>query len=188
MNQWVVDTDVSEVPKEIRVFEFNYTFVDPPTPENDQAWDDLLPVSFYLRARQHSVLIGKQFGRGYILVRNGAEYGLAPGFETPHGEIYSVAMYHQLHCLGLIRRNYWRLLNGIVGSDGSLLDEVQNQVHNSHTGHCLDYIRQSFECAADMSLEWPRTETDGRRFQVDGNGIPHVCTSKVSTQKGEFPG
>jgi len=35
-------------------------------------------------------------------------------------------------------------------------------------------------CSADMTLEWPRTEKDGRRFQVDGGNIPHVCASEVS--------
>ena len=121
-----------------------------------------------------------QFGRGYIFVPNGSAYGLEPGVQTDHGEIYSLAVYHQLHCLGLVRRNYWRLLEGALGGNFSAVaDEARHQQKNSHTGHCFDYFRQSFECAADMTLEWPRTEADGRRFQVDGTGIPHVCTSKV---------
>ena len=30
-------------------------------------------------------------------------------------------------------------------------------------------------CAGDLTLEWPRTEVDGRRFAVDGWGIEHEC-------------
>lgn len=30
-------------------------------------------------------------------------------------------------------------------------------------------------CAGDLTLEWPRTEKDGRRFAVDGWGVEHVC-------------
>ncbi|KAF1734600.1 hypothetical protein CRV24_006142 [Beauveria bassiana] len=159
----LMKSPVPTLPKEVRVFEFNQTFVDPPNPQNDQAWNDLLP-----------------FGRGYVFVKNGTKYGLHPGIETKYGEIYSVALYHQLHCLGLVRRNYWRLMNGVLAKDVSVIDEAHRQQLNSHTGHCFDYFRQSFECAADMSLEWPRTEADGSRFQVDGKGIPHVCTSKVA--------
>lgn len=30
-------------------------------------------------------------------------------------------------------------------------------------------------CAGDMSMEWPRTESDGRKIAVDGWGIVHEC-------------
>ena len=46
--------------------------------------------------------------------------------------------------------------------------------------HCFDYIRQALMCHADLTVEWPRTEADGRRFAVDGWGIEHQCTSWVS--------
>lgn len=119
-------------------------------------------------------------GRGFIFVKNGAKYGLQPGVETKHGEIYSVAMYHQIHCLGLLRRNYWNLTDAIAkGNDTYMRDELDRQMHNSHTGHCFDYLRQSIECSADMTLEWPKVGKDGKRFEVDGEGIPHLCTSKV---------
>ena len=48
-----------------------------------------------------------------------------------------------------------------------------------HVGHCFDYLRQSIICSGDMSLEWPKVEPDGRRFEVDGWGIPHECKSWV---------
>ena len=44
-----------------------------------------------------------------------------------------------------------------------------------HLAHCFDYLRQGLMCNADMALEWPRTEEDGKRFAVDGWGIPHEC-------------
>ncbi|UNI23113.1 hypothetical protein JDV02_008951 [Purpureocillium takamizusanense] len=161
----LLKTPVPEFPKEIRMFELDMTYADPPTPENDKAWNDLLP-----------------FGRGYVFVDNAAEYGLEPGIETEYGEIYSVALYHQMHCLGLVRRNFWRLVDGILNNRPGVADEARAEIQNSHTGHCFDYFRQSFECSADMTLEWPRTETDGRRYQVDGGHIPHVCASRKALQ------
>ncbi|KAK1048202.1 hypothetical protein LTR33_014905 [Friedmanniomyces endolithicus] len=44
-----------------------------------------------------------------------------------------------------------------------------------HVWHCFDYIRQALMCAGDMTVEWPRTEEDGRRFAVDGWGVTHEC-------------
>jgi hypothetical protein len=51
-----------------------------------------------------------------------------------------------------------------------------------HVYHCFDYIRQALMCAGDLTLEWPRTEKDGRRFAVDGWGISHQCKSWVCQQ------
>lgn len=102
-------------------------------------------------------------------------YGLEPGIDTGRGEIYSVALYHQIHCLGLVRQNYWRLVNGIVNGEAEIMEYARSELAGSHAAHCFDYFRQSFECSADMSLEWPKQGSK----QVDGVGIPHVCASKV---------
>ncbi|KXG48868.1 Protein of unknown function DUF3328 [Penicillium griseofulvum] len=154
-------TPVPSFPKEIRYFERNQTFIDPPNPENDIAWNQLLPD-----------------GRGYIYVENGAKYDLEPGVQKETGEIYGVSMFHQIHCLGVIRRDYYKLAMGIQTDDHSVKEEAERQLAYEHTGHCFDYLRQAFECSGDMTLEWPRTEKDGSRFQTDGTGIPHVCASK----------
>ncbi|KAJ5898048.1 hypothetical protein N7504_008336 [Penicillium tannophilum] len=158
-------TPIPSFPKEIRYFEWNQTFIDPPNPEGDRAWDMLLPD-----------------GRGYIYINNGAQYGLEPGVEKEDGEIYAVSMFHQIHCLGTIRRNYYNLVAALQNGDDPTMirDHANRQIQNEHTGHCFDYLRQAFECSADMTVEWPRTEEDGRRYQVDGKGIPHVCTSKTA--------
>ncbi|CRG90843.1 hypothetical protein PISL3812_07889 [Talaromyces islandicus] len=140
------------VPKEIRYFERNQTFIDPPSPESDIAWNKLLPD-----------------GRGYIYVENGAKYGLQPGVQKESGEIYSVSMFHQIHGLGVIRRDYYKLAMGIQTDDPTAVkEEAERQLAYEHTGHCFDYLRQAFECSADMTLEWPRTEKDGRRFKTEG--------------------
>ncbi|OQE41813.1 hypothetical protein PENCOP_c004G03202 [Penicillium coprophilum] len=158
----LLKTPVPSFPKEIRYFEWNQTFVDPPNPENDIAWNKLLPD-----------------GRGYIYVENGARYGLEPGVQKEAGEIYGVSMFHQIHCLAVIRRDYYKLVMGLQTDDHSVIKEAaERQLASEHTGHCFDYLRQAFECSGDMSLEWPRTEKDGSRFQTDGAGIPHVCASK----------
>ena len=49
-----------------------------------------------------------------------------------------------------------------------------------HVYHCFDYIRQALMCNADLTVEWPRTEEDGRRVAVDGWGVEHQCKNWVS--------
>jgi len=51
-------------------------------------------------------------------VKVGQEHGLKePGEMTSYGEIYSVTVFHQVHCLGMLRGNYWELLNRAVAQD-----------------------------------------------------------------------
>ena len=76
------------------------------------------------------------------------------------------------------------LLDGLTTNDTALLTQAQGMAAKllaaDHIHHCFDYIRQSLMCAGDMAMEWPRTETDGRRVAVDGWGIPHECKNWVS--------
>lgn len=98
--------------------------------------------------------------------------------------IYSVAVFHQMHCLGQLRRFSWMFLDAITKNNteeqAAITEMFEKQNHASHLHHCFDYLRQTIACGGDMSMEWPRTEKDGRRFAVDGWGIPHECKNWVS--------
>ncbi|KZS97277.1 hypothetical protein SISNIDRAFT_406103 [Sistotremastrum niveocremeum HHB9708] len=51
------------------------------------------------------------------------------------GEVHTIAMFHQLRCLDLIRRDY---------AAGEI---------TQYSDHCLNYLRQSILCLADPRLE-----------------------------------
>jgi hypothetical protein len=97
--------------------------------------------------------------------------------------IYSVAVFHQMHCLGQLRRFSWMFLDAITKNNtkeqAAITEMFEKQNHASHLHHCFDYLRQTIACGGDMAMEWPRTEKDGRRFAVDGWGIPHECKNWV---------
>ncbi|VDB90024.1 unnamed protein product [Peniophora sp. CBMAI 1063] len=57
------------------------------------------------------------------------------------GEPYSVAMFHQLRCLDLIRRDFGR-----VRSTGAM-------ARSPHARSCLNYLRTSALCQSDMHIE-----------------------------------
>jgi hypothetical protein len=102
---------------------------------------------------------------------------------TPWGEIFSVTLFHQLHCLAEIRKYYWLILDGILSDDLETFEEVKGKARmlamngGEHVNHCIDYIRQGIMCSGDMAMEWPKEEKDGRRIAVDGWGVPHECKS-----------
>ena len=92
-----------------------------------------------------------------------------------------------MHCLGELRKHYWILLDGMTNNDTVIIGKAQKLLGPAgvHVHHCFDYLRQTIMCAGDMSMEWPRTEADGRRVAVDGWGIPHTCKSWVSGVRKE---
>ena len=55
----------------------------------------------------------------------------------PTNRTFVLSMYHQLHCLDVIRVNF--ILNG-TGAAG-------------HIEHCLQYLKQTVLCSADTTLE-----------------------------------
>jgi hypothetical protein len=124
-----------------------------------------------------------QDGRGFVFIDNWEDYDLPPGEKTEWGMIYSVAVFHQMHCLGQLRRFSWMFLDAITKNNTkeqlAIKEMFEKQNHASHLHHCFDYLRQTIACGGDMAMEWPRTEKDGRRFAVDGWGIPHECKNWV---------
>jgi len=65
-------------------------------------------------------------------------------------------MFHQMHCLQRIRL---ALING----------------PNSHSGHCLNILRQAILCNADITLDPLIYDPEGKIEAIDGLGVTHVC-------------
>jgi hypothetical protein len=151
----------------VQIFERNALYASRPSPETDAAWNALLPE-----------------GRGFVYVPDSEKYSLPPGEKTFYGEIYSVSMFHQLHCLGQLRKYYWLMVDGVMDNSTSLKPMVEGLLGPSgeHVSHCFDYLRQTLQCSGDMALEWPRKEEDGSRFAVDGwVSYTYISLSRAST-------
>ena len=49
-----------------------------------------------------------------------------------------------------------------------------------HMGHCFDYLRQTIQCHADMTVEWVTPDpVEPWRYHVTGWDIPHQCRKWV---------
>ncbi|PPQ81186.1 hypothetical protein CVT26_010296 [Gymnopilus dilepis] len=53
--------------------------------------------------------------------------------------VFAIAMYHQLHCL--------------AGLSKALTSMDRTPASDGHVGHCLNYLRQVFQCSADATEE-----------------------------------
>jgi hypothetical protein len=57
--------------------------------------------------------------------------------------------------------------------EDAIVELVREQLYDRHPHHCFAYLAQGIMCNADLTIEWARVEKDGRRFLVEGWGIPH---------------
>ncbi|KAB8071290.1 hypothetical protein BDV29DRAFT_159646 [Aspergillus leporis] len=116
-------------------------------------------------------------GHGFILlsIEDAADYP-----DTKAG----LSVFHQLHCLGAVRKFIWDLVEGREDPQQLLQEWPENVTSPSyhaaihglwHVSHCLDYLRQALQCAGDTSLELV-TEISGAAI-VDGFDWPHQCRS-----------
>jgi len=155
---------IPQVPAKQVIFERNSTFAAPSSPESDRAWASLAPP-----------------GDGFILLSNNTreQNSLPLGKTTDRGQVYDISLFHQLHCLAAIRTHLFTLQAAMSRTNRDEIYEILLKPKEEHIFHCFDYIRQALMCAGDLTIEWPREEPDGRRFAVDGWGIPHECKSWV---------
>ncbi|KAH9886109.1 hypothetical protein F4778DRAFT_481781 [Xylariomycetidae sp. FL2044] len=114
-------------------------FFGEPSDEIDRAWEDL--------------------SRGKFLAMNEEEVDRfkAPDLLLyPDGNYYfTFQMFHSLHCLNMVRmrldKDYYE--SHVPSQQHKNLSEVIHQPgwERTHIDHCLDQIRQSIQCAGDLS-------------------------------------
>ncbi|KAJ3993566.1 hypothetical protein F5050DRAFT_1780822 [Lentinula boryana] len=64
----------------------------------------------------------------------------------PVGAPFSIALYHQLHCVNGIRFAY------VAARDGLFKHAKEREAAFQHVNHCFDVLRQSLLCKADTTL------------------------------------
>jgi len=158
---------IPEMPMITKAFDGDDRFAHLSNPHSNQMWYSIMPQ-----------------GNGFITVRNPRLHKqLKPGLKTPKNkdsEVYTVSMFHQLHCLIAIRSHLWGLDSASKSHNQTALDKLY--ADTMHMDHCFDYVRQALMCAGDMTLEWPDfvKGEDGEEHRMDGESIPHQCKSWVS--------
>jgi hypothetical protein len=159
----VTDTDSRTVSYRDVTFEPDLRFDD--DPGVDSAWSEMMPL-----------------GKGFFKVPPEYQQGLGPGKPMDEeGSEYGMTVFHQLHCLAIIRATLNSLRAGDNHSD-----------YMVHADHCVDYIRQvctryrshklhqltrqGLMCSADLTIEhYGELENGKLASAVDGWYINHKC-------------
>ncbi|KAF5341925.1 hypothetical protein D9611_001096 [Ephemerocybe angulata] len=94
---------------------------------------------------------------------------------------FSVAMYHQIHCLDLIRYDLLQSRN----ATGAF------KLHSGHADHCYNYVRKGLLCGSDTTLEpWIAEaiacDANTANIPTEAPRVAHVC--KDWTQIRRFVG
>ncbi|KAB8072075.1 hypothetical protein BDV29DRAFT_158911 [Aspergillus leporis] len=113
-------------------------YVGDPTPELDAAWDELMgAVNIFITAEE--------------------EPGLGGGLPT---------VFHDLHCLNMIRQNLHYYWDYYPHNNASIL--------KPHLDHCIDSIRLSLMCSGDMTVAPIIWDYNKGRFIPDFE-VHHTC-------------
>ncbi|KAH6623943.1 hypothetical protein F5144DRAFT_584826 [Chaetomium tenue] len=127
-------------------------------------------------------------GNGFIAVNNTNSYNLPDPILFRGQNAYSMAVFHQLHCLYTImdmytemsitaghrRRESGKHDHNHDHGNNSHQDGNQGSTHrHNHVDHCFRYLRQSLLCCGDTALEGQDPNTDA--LGTDGTGAVHVC-------------
>ena len=93
------------------------------------------------------------------LPRGGAVVHLGPDARP-----FTVSMFHQLRCLDILRE----LLVDLYWDESPGAQVARPEL----AAHCMNYLRQTVMCRADMRLEHVRSENDSK---VTVSEVTHVC-------------
>ncbi|EFQ24894.1 hypothetical protein CGRA01v4_06855 [Colletotrichum graminicola] len=120
---------------------FNSTSIyrGPPTPEREQAWFDL--------TYKHAVEIPQDKISG--LNRSEEDHLERVSEEEGSGYVALIEVFHQLHCLNMVRMYTW-LQAGKYDKPplGLAFDPLKNRIH---VDHCIEALRISLMCFADVT-------------------------------------
>ncbi|KAI9702298.1 MAG: hypothetical protein M1820_006230 [Bogoriella megaspora] len=107
-----------------------------------------------------------------ILPSNGGF--LRDRFENGTQHFFGVTMFHQLHCLQILRSHLVSLEQGKSVSHDHNPHAIDDSTDpHRHWVHCLDYLRQGVTCLADDTIE--PAVGDGTEPRVNGWHVVHQC-------------
>ncbi|KIX97048.1 uncharacterized protein Z520_07162 [Fonsecaea multimorphosa CBS 102226] len=154
--------DGTKIPLIWRQFAEDVRYAEPPSNQSDTAWSELLP-----------------YGQGFVNVDNPRRISARPGIPsaTVAGkESFGLSVFHQLHCLYIIRSIFYDNLSGSQRQEHEAQGLAAHHHLLGHARHCFDYLRQSIMCAGDVSYESAIVLPSGKLVNgVDGWGDWHLC-------------
>ncbi|KAH8821798.1 hypothetical protein F5884DRAFT_769085 [Xylogone sp. PMI_703] len=137
-------------------------YVGDPSPEIDEAWANMLEgLNMDLSGEEANDIRGETY-------------------QWPGSDVFysGVDVFHSLHCLNEIRKalhpDYYAVKENIT--------DAAKRVGNVHIEHCLDYVRQTVQCGADLTpMNWAWIDKTQKIFFKPGT--VHTCRNFEQIQK-----
>ncbi|KAJ5612185.1 hypothetical protein N7510_005379 [Penicillium lagena] len=124
-------------------------------------------------------------GHDALYVPDAEEYGLPKGIHPPFDhpgkvnggppQFYVVSLFHQLHCLNIVRFHYHQVKTG-----SPPLGDYSEEAWDVHMDHCFEYLRQAISCGSAFAIEGSSPLEDPSKnghlaSTVTGWGVEHEC-------------
>lgn len=147
------------------------------------SWASILPRKA-VTSQLVSLKVNMQIARnGMIQIDSPEKYDLPPGLPlysnrnppTAIRKKYALSVFHQLHCIQMLRGEYLSHLKGDSQGKPHVSAEAGHEHHERmHLEHCFDYLRQSLMCSADTTVEWANPHAGPtQKPLIDGWNIKH---------------
>ncbi|KAI5868033.1 hypothetical protein GGS23DRAFT_8141 [Durotheca rogersii] len=135
----------------------------------DAAWDEISAIGDTMISREEMLKLGLDPDVSLAITdpRDGR-----PGYRV------AFEVFHQLHCLNLIRQNVYKDHYAPLGGDTS----AQPEHLQGHLNHCIDALRQFVMCQADVgvfSFTFPFNDGD----PWPNYSTPHTCRNFDSIRR-----
>ncbi|KAI8966863.1 hypothetical protein F5Y11DRAFT_308370 [Daldinia sp. FL1419] len=127
----------------------------------DAAWDGISAIGDTMISREEMIKLGLNPDTSLAITnpRDGK-----PGYRV------AIEVFHQLHCLNLLRQNVYKEYYSPLGGDTSDAPEDLT----GHLDHCIDALRQFVMCQGDIgvfSFHYPMGDED----PWPNYSTPHTC-------------
>ncbi|KAI3612864.1 hypothetical protein WG66_005458 [Moniliophthora roreri] len=127
-----------------------------PSPELDKAWDDLYGFGINKISKDDADQLPVKTVR-------------IPS--DPDHYVVALDVYHQLHCLNLIRKAfYWDYYHKL--HPGPVINSSISE--EEHVPHCIEHLRQSIVCASDVSAIVWYWDVEKNKT-ISRPAVPHTC-------------
>ncbi|RBQ77241.1 hypothetical protein FVER14953_06520 [Fusarium verticillioides] len=121
-----------------------------PDPEVDEAWEDLEIIRVFPITEAEVRRLGKD---PELLVKFPQEYGLGD-----NAYMAQIDMFHQIHCLNLLRHLAWAEYNR-----NGTAKKPFSDLHWIHVSHCTDILMQNLMCNGNLDIitfNWVETQSN----------------------------
>ncbi|KAL9044034.1 MAG: hypothetical protein Q9214_002801 [Letrouitia sp. 1 TL-2023] len=149
----------------VNIFSTHSGFVGTPTSELEEKWHKLVDVPTVLIPPERIPFLNRSIEQGFVEANPPA----------PHGYIATVEVFHHLHCLNVVRQYATRdrYPEGLVPT---ILKYNSPAVAVAHVDHCIEVLRTSLTCNADLTpYLWYKEPNGGDGAPREDFQATHKC-------------